>query len=49
MQWSDVQLKSDAVGAEFLEFTERTTKTRQGATKDARHFAPKMFATGSYS
>lgn len=46
LMWGDVQLETSANG-EFLEFNERTTKTRQGTTRNnVRPFHPKMFATG---
>ena len=48
MKWGDVQLKIDAEGTEYLEFNERTTKTRQGSQRGCRPFASKMFATGKY-
>lgn len=44
MLWGDVELGITATGREFLKFTERATKTRNGVTLDARDFAPKMFA-----
>ena len=45
MQWGDVKLNRDLSGVEFLEFTERQTKTRQGENpKDIREVKPKMFA-----
>ena len=44
--WGDILLKVDAEGTESLEFTERRTKTRQGASKEVRQYSPKMFATG---
>ena len=31
MKWGDIQLKTSADGVEFLEYTERQTKTRTGA------------------
>ena len=37
MRWGDVQLQTSADGTEFLEYTERQTKTRTGAE-------PKMFS-----
>ena len=45
MQWRDVKLNRDSSGVEFLEFTERQTKTRQGENpKDILEVKPKMFA-----
>ncbi|KAK3093435.1 hypothetical protein FSP39_015689 [Pinctada imbricata] len=45
MQWGDVKLNRDSSGVEFLEFTERQTKTRQGENpKDIREVKPKMFS-----
>ena len=46
MLWGDLELKTDDLGKEYIEFHERATKTRQGATRDVRPFPPKMFATG---
>ena len=31
MKWGDVQLLTDVNGAEYLEYSERQTKTRTGA------------------
>ena len=45
MCWGDVILKSDENGHEFLEYTERQTKTRTGANpKDNRALKPKLWA-----
>ena len=45
MTWGDVQLKASADGVQFLEYTERQTKTRTGAEpKDTRAVKPKMFS-----
>ena len=44
MLWGDVDLRQTSEGVEYLEFNERTTKTRQGNTRDLRAFHPKMFA-----
>ena len=44
MKWGDIQLKTSADGVEFLEYTERQTKTRTGAEpKDIRAVKPKCF------
>ena len=44
MKWGDVKLDRDASGREFLEFSERSTKTRDGnAGGGSRAFAPKAF------
>ena len=48
MLWGDVELKKDSSGIEILAFNERTTKIRQGATRDVRPFRPKIFATGKF-
>lgn len=48
MLWGDLQLSTDAKGEEFVEFNERATKTRQGASRDSRPFHPKMYATGRF-
>ncbi len=46
MRWGDVELKQDSSGLEFLEFTERVSKTRQGVdAKGVRSVSPKMWAT----
>ena len=48
MTWGDVQLKASADGVQFLEYTERQTKTRTGAEpKDTRAVKPKMFSVPS--
>ena len=45
MKWGDIQLKTSADGVEFLQYTERQTKTRTGAeSKDIRAVKPKMFS-----
>ena len=43
LKWGDFTRKTDEWGNEFLEFNERTTKTRQGLG-DNRPFHPKMWA-----
>ena len=46
LQWGDVTLKMDATGAEYLQYNERQTKTRQGDNpRDVRIIAPKAFST----
>ena len=45
LTWGDVELKEDENGVEYLEFSERLTKTRTGGG-DSRAFRPKMFAVG---
>ena len=48
MKWGDVQLKTSADGVQFLEYTERQTKTRTGVEpKDTRTVKPKMFSVPS--
>jgi len=44
--WGDQQLKTDSLGLEYVEFKERSTKTRQGNSRDVRAFQPKMYSTG---
>lgn len=45
MCWGDITLKSDENGHEYLEFTERQTKTRTGANpRDIRAVKPKLWA-----
>lgn len=46
MLWSDLELHTYSSGREYISFSERSTKTRQGTTRDSRPFQPKMFATG---
>ena len=47
MCWGDVKLCEDAKGNEYLEYTERQTKTRSGIeTSNVRKVSPKMFSTG---
>ena len=47
MCWGDVTLCEDAKGNEYLEYTERQTKTRSGIdTSNVRNVSPKMFSTG---
>ncbi|XP_071157837.1 uncharacterized protein KIAA1958-like [Mytilus edulis] len=43
LRWGNIDLKTTSAGEKYLEFTERATKTRSGATSDARAFSPKMF------
>jgi len=45
LKWSDIELKTDSHGEEYLVHTERATKTRTGQTSDSRPFQPKMFAS----
>lgn len=46
MRWGDARLCKTDQGVEYLEFTERQTKTRTGENhRDVRPFAPKMFST----
>ena len=47
LRWGDIQLLTTATGEEYLEYNERATKTRTGATSDCRPFKPKMFAQPS--
>ena len=45
MCWSDVQLRQTTNGEEFLEYSERQTKTRTGENpRDVRQIKPKMFS-----
>lgn len=43
LRWGDVQQKVTSTGEEYLEYRERSTKTRTGVTSESRSFAPKMF------
>ncbi|XP_070571326.1 uncharacterized protein KIAA1958-like [Ptychodera flava] len=45
MKWVDVELKKNTEGREYLEYTERDTKTRSGQVNNQRPFKPVMFAT----
>ena len=43
----DVKLSKDAIGKEYLVYTERQTKTRTGVdASNVRKVSPKMFSTG---
>ena len=45
MCWGDVKLRQTTTGEEFLEYTERQTKTRTGENpRDIRLIKPKMFS-----
>ncbi|XP_045200507.2 uncharacterized protein KIAA1958-like [Mercenaria mercenaria] len=44
MLWGDLDVGVTADGTEYVAFTERATKTRNGSERDPRHFTPKMFA-----
>ena len=45
MCWGDVQLRQTTNGEEFLEYTEKQTKTRTGENpRDVRQIKPKMFS-----
>ena len=44
MLFGDVELKATSTGEQYLQFTERETKTRKGQPGNTRAFAPKMFA-----
>ena len=45
MCWGDVQLRQTTNGEEFLEYSERQTKTRTGENpRDVRQIKPKMFS-----
>ena len=43
MKWGDLECKKDLNGEEYLEFSERITKTRQGQPGNDRLFRPKLF------
>ena len=46
MAWGDVKLEQEADGTEYLEYTERQTKTRTGGEpRNVRPIKPKAFAT----
>lgn len=44
LRWGDLELKKTTKGEEYLEHTERVTKTRTGMARDVRPFGAKMFA-----
>ena len=45
LRWSDIELRSDENGREYLEFNEHETKTRTGENSThLRAFRPKQFA-----
>ena len=45
MQWGDIKLQIDSEGQEYLEYSERQTKTRTGVNpRDTRAFMPKAFS-----
>ncbi len=47
--WGDVELKSDINTNEYLQFTERATKTRSGQDiNNVRSFRPKVWATPNF-
>ena len=49
MLWGDIELKTTTSGEEFIQFTERATKTRMGQDGNTRHDAPKIFSNpGTY-
>lgn len=43
LKWGDIQLKVCDSGNEYLQFSERLTKTRQGTSNECRKFPPKIF------
>ena len=43
LKWGDLVRREDHDGEIFIEFSERTTKTRQGDTNVERAFRPKMW------
>ena len=43
IQWGDLELKMDENSLEYLEWNERTSKTRQGQPNGLRPFQPKIF------
>jgi hypothetical protein len=45
MFWGDIELMVNSDGNEYLQFTERQTKTRQGNSRTSRAYPPKMFAS----
>lgn len=48
LQWGDVTVKRNDEGREFLQFTERKSKTRTGESGiKPRSFQPKLFETGT--
>ena len=50
MTWGDVTLKQNSDGVEYLEYSERQTKTRSGENpREIRVIKPKMFSTNTGS
>ena len=46
MKWGDIQLLTDANGAEYLDYSERQTKTRTGAEPpNVRAVKPKAISS----
>lgn len=45
LKWSDIQLLEDETGREYLEFTERDTKTGTGEITHLRASRPKQYST----
>jgi len=43
MLWGDLELKKTCKGRQYLEYTERATKTRQKIGEDSRMFIQKLF------
>lgn len=43
LRWGDVQQKVTSTGEEYLEYRERSTKTRTEVTSESRSLGPKMF------
>ena len=44
MLWGDVEIKQESNGNEFLELTERATKTKGGQSDADRKTIPKIYA-----
>ncbi|WAR09390.1 hypothetical protein MAR_019348 [Mya arenaria] len=46
LRWGDLELKADVMGKEYLEYSERNTKTRtdEKSSSDQRAFRPKQYA-----
>lgn len=44
MLWGDLELKRTSEGEEYVQHTERLTKTRTGDMNNIRKFQAKMFA-----
>jgi len=48
LKWNDIELKETSDGKQYLEYTERVSKTRNGeSSNNERKIKPKAYATGT--